>query len=258
MAARYHAGSAGCATWDQRFRSTRRDEARLFGNPPRPRPTSPAPGPASRVPRARHPIRFHFSARRDHEGHSDAHSAPPLSNLLMQGPGPLARMVRRARVPAHRTDRRRRPSSYPSCGRCSRRFAEPPLSGRIPKARSGARASSLSIHLRSMQRAATAGSTNASRSSTRSASAGRAKEAGDRSIDQAGFARHESRSKSSPPSVVATLDYRATAHVRDGKGDPFAHSDIVGNDALRGSLLDPGAEMKVAVPNATRSCSSAC
>ena len=52
--------------------------------------------------------------------------------------------------------------------------------------------------------------------------------------------------------VNSTLLYRVTAGVRDGKGNPIAYAQIVGRDALDGSVLDPVGAMKVAVPNATR------
>jgi hypothetical protein len=52
--------------------------------------------------------------------------------------------------------------------------------------------------------------------------------------------------------VNTSLVYRVTASVRDGKGNLIAQSHIVGNDAIPGSFMDPGGEMKVAVPNTTR------
>ena len=73
-----------------------------------------------------HGIRYVFISRRGEitRGIPTAHSAPPLSNLLMQGPGPLARMF--ADRESHGTGPKEEggPRSYPSL---QQMFADPPL-----------------------------------------------------------------------------------------------------------------------------------
>jgi len=73
-----------------------------------------------------HGIRYVFISRRGEitRGIPTAHSAPPLSNLLMQGPGPLARMY--ADLESQRTGQKEEggPNPYPSL---QQMFADPPL-----------------------------------------------------------------------------------------------------------------------------------
>lgn len=75
-----------------------------------------------------HGIRYVFISRRGEitRGIPTAHSAPPLSNLLMQGPGPLARMF--ADRESERTGLTEKgPSSHTSLQQMFETFAEPPL-----------------------------------------------------------------------------------------------------------------------------------
>ena len=73
-----------------------------------------------------HGIRYVFISRRGEitRGIPTAHSAPPLSNLLMQGPGPLARMF--ADRESQRTGQKEKAARarYPSL---QQMFADPPL-----------------------------------------------------------------------------------------------------------------------------------
>jgi len=73
-----------------------------------------------------HGIRYVFISRRGEitRGVPTAHSAPPLSTLLMQGPGPLTNMF--ANRASHGTELKDEggPNAYPSLQQV---FAEPPL-----------------------------------------------------------------------------------------------------------------------------------
>jgi hypothetical protein len=73
-----------------------------------------------------HGIRYVFISRRGEitRGIPTAHSAPPLDTLLMQGPGPLARMFANRDGQGSGLNEEGGPSTYPSL---QKMFAEPPL-----------------------------------------------------------------------------------------------------------------------------------